>query len=145
MCLETHFKRKVAEENIVVYKILRKITSKEKNKVFYEPPYYWWKRFSYKQGINSVASEKEDLKRQYTLLSGCYTLVEGGFLHAYSDMIHAFTAMSSNFSNSDNFLFNVEYNVYKMIIPKGTEYYVGSYYDICAKELFWEDMTPCEL
>lgn len=145
MCLKTRNERKIAEEDIVVYKILRKITDLDKNEVFYEPPYQWGD-FKYKQGINSVGNELEQVNRRYNFLDGDHICVEGGFLHAFMEKPYAIAHRNWNFENLSppNFHYTLEYNVYKMVIPKGTEYFVGSYHDICAKELLWEDMTPCE-
>ena len=143
MCLKANEGKKIAEEDIVVYKILRKITDFDKNEVFYEPPYQWG-HFTYKQGINSAGNELEQVNPRHDFLNGCYICVEGGFLHAYMEEPYALASRSLNFDNQNSpNHYTLEYNVYKMVIPKGTEYFIGSYHDICAKELLWEDMSPC--
>ena len=143
MCLIVKEGVKVAEEDIVVYKILSKCCDKEETMVTYEPPYQRGKGFKYKKGVNTTATELEGVFKRHDA-DGPYTVVVFGFLHAFTDLGFALRYFKADFSNIYSFNCIVEYHVYKMVIPKGTRYFVGEQNDICARELRWEDMTPCD-
>ena len=133
MCLFTEEKRKVATEDIVVYKILRynKLTGK-----CYAP--YVGRRgkvYLYKKGLN-VARGKESIKLDFM---SCTTwTIDKGFLHAFTRKAKALPDIEL-LTESTTYPSRDKYIVTKMIIPKGTEYYNGEGDEICAKQLFWEE------
>ena len=142
MCLIVKEGIKIAEEDIVVYKILSKCSNKEKTMATYGPPYQCGRGFKYKKGVNSDDTGFEGIFKRYDD-EGPYTVVESGFLHAFTDLDFALYYLKVNFSSTClNSI--IEYHVYEMIIPKGTRYFVGEQNDICAKELRWDNMTPCD-
>lgn len=143
MCLTTYDKRKIAKEDITVYKMLCKRTRLKTNKTEYLPPY--WSNYTYNKGKNTVVDEKEKI-----IMADFAYYVEGGFLHAFTNLNYALYTCRQNFMDTTYYVayadesFKDEYRVYEMTIPKGTEYYIGSNSDICAKTLVWKNMTPCE-
>ena len=139
MCLISYKEKKIAEEDITVYKILCKHVNNLVDTIEYHPPFK--SRFEYKKGLNSTESEKENVYKN-VYKNYARTTVEGGFLHAYTDIRVAFRIMKENFVDVKPF--KETYHVFKMVIPKGTEYYEGCVTDICAKVLKWKDMKPCE-
>lgn len=142
MCLVTYDKRKIAKEDITVYKMLCKHTNLKTNKTEYLPPY--WNGYTYKKGKNKTVGENEEIKS----MNFVYYYVGGGFLHAFTNLNYALYTCRQQFRDATycdgDEDFKDEYRVYEMTIPKGTEYYIGSDEDICAKTLVWKNMTPCE-
>lgn len=125
----------IAEEDIVVYKVLMHRNGKDYAPVVSDTANL--QSYIYKKGANK-ARLKEDIS---LTLDGRTYAIGQGFLHAYTTNEEAEkskTRWNCCFLTVSNF-------VVKMIVPKGTEYFVGiDEKDICAKQLIWEDMTPCE-
>lgn len=141
MCLKAHEGKKIAEEDIVVYKIICKNTDVRNGKFMYEPPFEYG-HFLYKKGINSTATELEGIYQHCDDIDGPYTEVNFGFLHAFTNLDRAIFKMNVHFDNYGAGNRFYTYHVFKMVIPKGTEYFEGNDSDICSKELLWKDMTP---
>ena len=130
MCLiKLEDKPRIADEPILVYKVLN-----YRNGKYYSP----FEEYEYHQGLNSP-----DMTAKY------YINVEeitGGYLHAYIDVRMAIVNRNSlahsdlsqrhcNGYRGDRCL----YQVVKMYIPEGTEYWIGRDEDIAAKKLYWPE------
>lgn len=125
MCLITHLMKEplIANEDIKVYKVLRKIDC------FYKASYN--DLYEYEKGVNKPKTEG------HTNTSGVY---ERGWLHAYTSMSEAYRLLQ-HVSNGV---------IVEMYIPKGARYFVSDDYDddwgdyietdeICASALYWPD------
>ena len=126
----------IAEEDIVVYKVLMRKNDKDYAPVVSEDgeqPHY-----IYKKGVNK-ARLKEDVGYAWKNL---YRIGKG-FLHAYTteDIAEKNCNKWNAWLGKSNLSARVKFHfVVKMIIPKGTEYFISNYYhEICAKQLLWED------
>lgn len=128
----------IAEEDIVVYKILMRKNGKDYAPVvsedYCEQPHY-----IYKKGVNK-ARLKEDVQ-EWTSIN-CYYRIGKGFLHAYTtkDIAEINCNRWNAWMGKNNLSTGGKYHfVVRMIIPKGTEYFNSVEGDeICAKQLIWE-------
>ena len=133
----------IAEKDIVVYKVLMRKNGKDYAPVVSEDsglPHY-----IYNKGVNK-ARLKEDVDYAWSKYVGAWDYmyrIGKGFLHAY-------TTKDGAEKNKDNWNLCMSASAYyregkfhfvtKMIIPKGTKYFLSDDgYEICAKQLLWED------
>ena len=61
-----------------------------------------------------------------------HKIIEAGFFHAFADKRDALKEAEDL---NRGYGYSKEYKVFQAIIPKGTKYYKGSLYDICAKSI----------
>ena len=61
-----------------------------------------------------------------------HKIIEAGFFHAFADKR---AALKEAEDLNRGYGYSKEYKVFQAIIPKGTKYYKGSLYDICAKSI----------
>ena len=139
MCLKTKIiKPSIAEEDIKVYKVLRRDCTL-KNEEYFTAPFY--KYYKYKKGSNFPVRIVGENYGPYNSIVGTITdyswatqcrcgedaFVGRGWLHAYT---------SKNIPLEKYDFKNIL--VTEMIIPKGTKYYLS--YDkeeICSEVLMW--------
>jgi hypothetical protein len=119
MCLKaTHTQPKIAEEDIVCYKVLRKIF------FTYWTPYT--KTFVRLNHLFEAKGEEEvDLFENPE--------IRQGFIHAF---LNKQIAIRECFDLYDYHAIFKNFIIVKAIIKKGTKYFLGKYGDICAKEIF---------
>ena len=108
-----------AEKDIVVYKIL----SRDGHAPF-KP------RFRYHYGYNYPI--KPCVNPSKLISENPFCSICGGWLHAFTN---EFTA---NTFCIDNMIWPENYEIHRMIIPKGAKYILGVENDICAKCLKWD-------
>ena len=124
MCLFTKLEKpKVAEEDIPVWKFM-----------LYNGESLYFPRFQYKKGMNYPEEvEYVSLLDWFEEKKGFKTL-RGKWLHAFIDTISPESLIDKvNYSSRAPVIYK------KMYIPKGTEYYEGNSYDVCAKCLEWRE------
>lgn len=80
---------------------------------------------------NLVAEGSEDIQpfTEYGFCTPTRYEINGGFIHCYTDH-EAATYRADFFDNNECVVY-----VFECIIPKGTAYYKGNNWDICAKEI----------
>lgn len=61
-----------------------------------------------------------------------HKIIEAGFFHAFADKR---AALKEAEDLNRDYGYSKKYKVFQAIIPKGTKYYKGSLYDICAKSI----------
>lgn len=61
-----------------------------------------------------------------------HKMIEAGFFHAFADKR---AALKEAEDLNRGYGYSKKYKVFQAIIPKGTKYYKGSLYDICAKSI----------
>ena len=142
MCLTTKsISPSIAEEDIVVYKVL--FHEYYRSKKFYAPDVTsYGDSYIYKKGLNKARGKETICK---SISRSDHYDIDKGFLHAFTnyDIAHK-KAKYLNFVGGYDYKIGTatfpDFFVTKMIIPKGTEYYVGNNDDICAKILKWNNI-----
>ena len=120
MCLRAiHTQPKIAEEDIVCYKVLRKIF------FTYWTPYT--KKFVFLNHLFKAKGE-EEIYYQFA-----YTEIGQGFIHAFTNKQRAIRLCLNLYY--EDAIFN-NFIVVKAVIKKGTKYFLGKNDNICAKEVF---------
>lgn len=134
MCLRlaSNFQVKIAEEDIVCYKVVSRV--KKNGHTKYRSPYRD-KLISCGAKLNNVSvvaksgrkevSESDFKKCSVTEEYGTF-VINNGAIHSYANRVDAFVILKTFFIN----FFEDEYTTYflaECIIPKGTPYYVGFY------------------
>ena len=119
MCLSTtDIERKVADEDIIVFKIFRK-----DNKSLYQ-------KFDYTPFIGKRYDDTAEEDIKVTVMDPIHykttIRVSGGFVHSFSDCSHAKETLIAQ--KDDAGLYEgVKLVIRKCIIPKGSEYYYGNF------------------
>ena len=131
MCLDTNSNIPlIAEEDIVVYKVLMHRNGKDYAPVVTDTATL--QSYIYKKGANK-ARLKEDINLTW---NGRTYAIGKGFLHAYTTNEEA----EKSRTRWNCCGLTISHFVVKMIIPKGTKYFVSTEgTEICTKQLNWED------
>ena len=115
MCLiTTDIKRKVANEDIIVFKIFGK-----DNKSLYQ-------KFDYTPFIGKRYDETEE--EEVNMITNHIIKVSGGFVHSFSDWCRVKGILMMKEDEE------VELIIRKCIIPKGSEYYYSDFWNEYASK-----------
>ena len=137
MCLYSTKERLIAEEDIVVYKILCELSNiKLHSCSYYRAPYN--DMYEYNEGMN-YPNGAEDITTEYDYNSCKVKVIHGGFLHAFKTLESARLELQG-WHDSEY----CKYFITEMVIPKGTAYYDGEGNDVCANALRWEKINKVE-
>lgn len=118
MCIYTSEKRKIAEEDIVVYKVLiEKIDNKSGYQYLSSPIFNYQFTILNGQEKNCIFNNQSS---EDVVTDGFITMVGRGFFHSYCDVNNAFMDWDYNIKKYG-------YGVYKCIIPKGSEYFYSEF------------------
>lgn len=126
MCLIAKNKNPlIAEDDIVCYKLLVQTTYRGEYRTPYKIMYLDNKIIQGEK--NLVAKGSEGIE---PLCTPDRYKITGGFIHCYTD--HEVATNCADIIDIKCFIY---VTVFECIIPKGTAYYKGNNWDICAKEI----------
>jgi hypothetical protein len=120
----------VAEQDILVYKILRKITNKTPHQLY-----------TFKQGYVHYRFGPQKFKFNFGKKHVYYPKPNPGlraemkYIIEVRDGLHAY----QNKAEATIRLWRSRTVIHKMIIPKGSEYFIGDNGDIVATKLWWPE------
>lgn len=120
---------KIAQNDIVCYKVIEEITIFNDWLGLWETTYYTpcWK----KQLPKSVVKGNSDLTPDYVLCQSVFRdKIEGGFIHTYQFLTGAIALREKLLAELEDLQYRdkrkIVYSIYECVIPKDTKYLEGS-------------------